>query len=163
MSKQYDITIPREIIEELQNMQKRLMELVETDEELARNIIEYTLLLGKNKGVYVQDMRKLVWNKYPNMYKDPKQEDKAELLEIIYYFSKIVMCKHKIIQDYILMHSSKEESSIFKAKLREVIEEEIIKIFYPGGVESDCEMKDLNEPVCDIMGEVTEQIDSIEL
>jgi hypothetical protein len=155
--KNYGIEIPLEIIEELKRIEKRITELADGDNKFISNIVEYSLLLCKGKGIYIDNIKKLVWKKYPDIRTDLKLEGKSELFKLVYNLSQIIVGKHKLTQDYISKNAPKREGWIdFQDQFRELIEEEVNRIFYPGGLED-------GESESGIIGNITEQLNDMEI
>jgi len=154
--KNYGITVPSKIIEELKRIQQRLMELVDGDEELASNIIEYSLLLGKGKGVYRETVDNLIWKKYPKIYTSPELAGKNELFHLIYHFHNIIRLQDKSVKEYILKNAPKKERDNFTKQFCEIIDKEVIRIFYPGDTED-------NKGETSTIGEITEQLNDIDI
>lgn len=155
--KDYEITVPSEIIEEVKRIEKRIAELADGDDEFISNIVEYSLLLCKGKGIYIDNIKKLVWKKYPDIRTDLKLEGKSELFYLAYDLGNIIIGKHKLTEDYISKNAPKKEGWCdFKDQFRELIEEEVNRIFYPGGLED-------GESESGIIGNITEQLNDMEI
>lgn len=170
-----EITIDPTIISDLEHMQQRLMEL--TDENLLRTIVEYSLVLCKNKGIYTQNIEQAIREKYPN---EPMIEDRNELITIAFKLSEIITGDDKRIHNPLAQvyfgDSSNDQHgfSHHKKLIRDKIEEKVIKIFYPGGVEDDTEQNESkDEPQTEMMidqiqetsiiGDIETQFDNIDV
>ena len=146
---------------EIKSLQRQIMSLTNYDEDLVSRIVEYTLLLGKGKGIYMETIYNLIMAKYPDYKYHQEFEEKGDLKMCVYQLAKIVTMRHEAVVEV----SKKDlltKSRSYYIQLREAIEEEIIKIFYPGDIINDSEMMEIiPEPA--IIGDLTEYIDSIEL
>lgn len=156
MKKEYDITIAPEIISELKRLERRITELTDGDDKLVGKIVEYSLMLGKGKGIYSSSVENLIWKEYPDIRTAPELEGKSELFTLIYKLATIITLKH-IISKKELDNIPCEEWLGYKGQVREKIEQEILKIFYPG----DYEVEEKHE--IDIIGEVTTQFDNMDI
>jgi len=162
----YDIVIPPEIIEELKRIEKRITELTDGDDEFVSNIVEYSLILGKNQGIYIDYINKLIWDKYPNIYTNSKciAGGKKELFKLVYDLGNIIIGQHQLIKQYFEENTPDDPNprknwykpwSNYVKQFREVLEPEIIKIFY----DSD----DNNEEECSIIGDMNEHSNNMEI
>lgn len=159
------------VIKKLQKCEKNLSVILADDEKLYRTIVEGCLLVGKihpsNDCIVCEDnIKKLVWDKYPDLYTNVELAEKREVFNIIYHLISLIKGHHILVkiglkkffdQDYKVFYSD------IYPKYREVIEEQIIKTFYPGEIESNDKIQDKKESPADIIGEIIEQTDGIEL
>jgi len=160
----YDIVIHPQIIEELKRIEQRITELADGDDEFISNIVEYSLILGKNQGIYIDYIDKLIWDKYPNIRTAPKLEGKSELFKLVYKLGNIIIGQHPLIKQYFRENTPDDPNprknwykpwTNYVKQFREVLEPEIIKIFYEGD--------DSNEEECSIIGNINEHSNNMEM
>jgi hypothetical protein len=158
----YDIIIHPVIIEELKRIEKRITELADGDDEFISNIVEYSLLICKNQGIFRENINELIRDKYPNMHIDLKLEGKEELFKLVFDLTEIIIGQHQLTKDYFVVNTTPEKRSEgwpiwakYVKQFREVLEPEIIKIFY----DSD----DNNEEECSILGNMNEHSNNMEM
>lgn len=159
------------VIEKLQECEKKLSVILSDDEDLYSTIVEGCLLIEKphpsNGYIIGEDtIKRWVLDKYPDLYTNVKHTEKREVFNVIYHLTYLIKGQHVLVKGAlkrIFDEDYKKFYSDIYPKYREAIEEQIIKELYPGGVESNDEMQDTTESTSDIIGEVTEQIDGIEL
>lgn len=151
----YEIVIHPEIIDELKKIEKRITELTDGDDETVSNIVEYSLVIGKNQGIYRENINNLIWDKYPDIATDYRFQDKRELFKLAFDLTEIIIGQHRLTKEYFRENTPVERISEgypvwsnYVNQFREVLEPEIIKIFYA----SD----EGNEEECSIIGNINE-------
>jgi hypothetical protein len=153
----YNITIHPKVISNLKTIQKKIMELTDNDEDLVTNIVEYSLEMNHGKR-YINDVYDLVWKKYPGIHTDSelRAAGKSELFDLIFNLNQIRVGQDEITKE-VWKNFPKKQCYHYLDQFRERIEPEILKIFYPGEYENE-EMQ-----VTDVIGEVTDQLNSIDI
>ena len=141
----------KEKIEEIQRIQQEMMLIAGDNEDLVRNIVENVLLLGKRKvvnGYYItlQDVYKIIEDSYP-----PCSEKTSDLKMLTYELFLVKSCEFLFTESW--DHTKKYKRSDNFEKFCVEVEEEIIKIFYPGDLEDNMSNK-LEE--CGIIGDIIE-------
>lgn len=137
-----DINIDPKIISDIDNIINKLLILTDDDVELVSTIVEYSFLLCKDQGIYMEDINDLIWKKYPNIHTDTELEGKEELFRLIYDLTRIILVKHKtLIED--LETKPYEERERFKELMRIKIEEEIINTYFLSDSDSEQEICDI--------------------
>ena len=150
-----NIEINTEAIEklviELERIQKKFMRLLDNDKEFLDKIVEKSLLICTDQGVYINAVNKMIWDRYPNIVTDPKlkAEGKPELLTLIYKLVSIIIGENMIFEKEIA-NIPDEEYDNYEHQFREIIEEKVREIF-------NLELKDeSSDESCDIIGDIIE-------
>ena len=156
MSKQYDITIPKKIIDDLVHIENEMSKILKDDNELLCEIVEKLLLFDKpdHNDVIVceEEINQCVWKKYPDLYSNTNHQDKSKILDHIFDITMILKGEYeeKIYNKIEQMSYEKRLASI--KDYRKIIENEIIKIFYPG----DFVIEENYEKESTLIGDVSE-------
>ena len=138
-----EINIDPTIISDLKHIQQRLLELTCNNEDMRREIIEESLLLCKNSNHFYDDSNiiEAIKDQCRGMRrrgddKEAREKKEKELFAIVFKLGEIITGDDKRITDP-LKHLSEESTLFYKKLIREKIEEKVIEIFYPGGIEDD--------------------------
>ena|SRR3990167_3606371 len=107
----------------LERIQKKFIILLDNDKEFLDKIVETSLLICTNQGVYINAVNKMIWDRYPDIMTDPKlkAEGKPELFSLIYQLTHYIIGKNTVLKEEI-KNIPREECANYKYQFREKIE-----------------------------------------
>lgn len=163
-----EITIHPEIIAELGQIERRMTELSDSDDDLIGMLVLGIFFIYEGKVSYSK-VEQIIWEKYPSIHTDSKllKEKKHELFKLIYHLNKIVRGGHeKTIEERkkFLDLDYKDFIKEFRVKLKEIV----FQIFFPGSIETNDEITEYDMVVMDeednnIIGETKEKLNNMEV
>lgn len=120
-------SLPSDILQEINSFITKFKDIISSnnkfEQDFGSKIIELILVIGKDKGIYIQDVNQLINNQYPLqkdqiLFTESEVQERSNLYDIIYDLT------HFIVGDHKKLLIKKEHI------LRKNIEKAIISSFY---------------------------------